>query len=60
MGLDFTPLIQSISALRRSIAETTPLLSSLSPAMAETVKAGIIQHFEVAYEQCWKAMKFCR
>jgi len=57
MELDFTSLIQSIRALRRSIEETTPLLSSLSPAMAETVKAGIIQHFEVAYEQCWKSMK---
>jgi nucleotidyltransferase substrate binding protein (TIGR01987 family) len=25
--------------------------------MRDTVKSGIIQHFEVAYEQCWKAMK---
>ena len=37
--------------------ETATVLSTLSPVMRETVKAGVIQHFEVAYEQCWKAMK---
>ena len=57
MKLDFTSLEQSVRALRRSLDETTPLLASLSPVMQDTVKSGIIQHFEVAYEQCWKAMK---
>ena len=57
MRFDFTSLEQSVRALRRSLDETTPLLASLSPVMQDTVKSGIIQHFEVAYEQCWKAMK---
>ncbi len=57
MKLDYTSLEQSIQALRRSLDEATPLLPSLSPVMRDTVKSGIIQHFEVAYEQCWKAMK---
>jgi nucleotidyltransferase substrate binding protein (TIGR01987 family) len=57
MKLDFTSLEQSIQALRRSLDEATPLLASFSPVMQDTVKSGIIQHFEVAYEQCWKAMK---
>ncbi len=57
MPLDFTSLLQSITALRRSVDETAPVMATLSPVMRETVKAGVIQHFEVAYEQCWKAMK---
>lgn len=57
MKLDFTSLEQSVRAHRRSLAETILLLPSLSPVMQDTVKSGVIQHFEVAYEQCWKAMK---
>ncbi len=57
MTLDFTSLEQSIRALRRCLDESTPLLASLSPVMQDTVRSGVIQHFEVAYEQCWKAMK---
>jgi nucleotidyltransferase substrate binding protein (TIGR01987 family) len=57
MNLDFTSLAQSVHALRRSLDEASPVLATLSPVMQDTVKSGIIQHFEVAYEQCWKAMK---
>ena len=57
MKLDFTSLEQSVLALRRSLDEAGPLLPTFSPVMRDTVKSGIIQHFEVAYEQCWKAMK---
>lgn len=57
MKLDFTSLEQSVLALRRSLDEAGPLLPSFSPVMRDTIKSGIIQHFEVAYEQCWKAMK---
>lgn len=57
MKLDLTSLEQSIFALRRVLDETTTQMPSLNPTMQETVKAGVIQHFEVAYEQCWKAMK---
>ena len=31
--------------------------SSLTRDDIDTVKAGVIQNFEVAYEQCWKFMK---
>lgn len=57
MSLDFSSLQQSVVALQRSLDESLPLLPSLSPVMQDTVKSGVIQHFEVAYEQCWKAMK---
>ena len=57
MPLDLTSLLQSVRALRRSVDETAPVMATLSPVVRETVKSGIIQHFEVAYEQCWKAMK---
>jgi nucleotidyltransferase substrate binding protein (TIGR01987 family) len=57
MKLDLTSLEQSVNALRRSLDEASPMLASLSPVMRDTVKSGIIQHFEVAYEQCWKTMK---
>lgn len=57
MKLDFTSLDKAVVALRRSVDETAPLLSTLSPVIQETLKSGIIQHFEVAYEQCWKSMK---
>jgi nucleotidyltransferase substrate binding protein (TIGR01987 family) len=57
MKLDFSSLEQSVRALRRSHDEAVSILPTLSPVMQDTVKSGIIQHFEVAYEQCWKAMK---
>lgn len=57
MKLDFTALELSVSALGRSVAAAIPIVDSLDPALRETVKAGVIQHFEVAYEQSWKAMK---
>lgn len=57
MNLDFSSLQQSVQALRHSLDESLALLPSLSPVMQNTVKSGVIQHFEVAYEQCWKSMK---
>ncbi len=32
-------------------------MSAFSEEAAETVRSGVIQNFEVAYEQCWKMMK---
>ncbi len=57
MKLDFSSLAQSVAALRRCVDETAVALPDLSPVLRETLKSGVIQHFEVAYEQCWKAMK---
>ena len=33
------------------------VLPGMSPVLRETLHAGIIQHFEVAYEVCWKSMR---
>jgi nucleotidyltransferase substrate binding protein, HI0074 family len=57
MKLDFTSLEQSTLALRRVLDETTAQMATFSPTIQDAVKAGVIQHFEVAYEQCWKTMK---
>jgi nucleotidyltransferase substrate binding protein (TIGR01987 family) len=57
MPLDLTSLEKSVAALRLSCTETSSGLAELSPALRETVKAGVIQQFEVAYEQGWKSMK---
>lgn len=57
MPLDLTSLEKSVAALRQSVAESASRMPELSPALRNTVKAGIIQQFEVAYEQSWKSMK---
>ncbi len=57
MPLDLTSLEKSVAALRQSAAESASRMPELSPALRNTVKAGIIQQFEVAYEQSWKSMK---
>lgn len=57
MNLDLTSLEKSISALHRLVTEGVPCASQLSPALQETIKSGVIQHFEVAYEQSWKMIK---
>jgi nucleotidyltransferase substrate binding protein (TIGR01987 family) len=57
MTLDLTSLEKSVLALQRSVVEGVPCLHELSPALRDTLKSGVIQHFEVAYEQSWKAVK---
>ena len=59
MILELESLIAALSALDKSIATWKKL--SQAPGLTVddllTVKSGVIQHFEVAYEQCWKFMK---
>ncbi len=55
--LDLTSLESAIASLRRSLDETLRVMPTVSPVLQETLRAGVIQHFEVAYEQCRKAMK---
>lgn len=59
MPLELSSLRKAIESLERSLAWGD--LSFLSPssrdALVETLRAGVIQNFEVAYEQCWKMMK---
>ena len=57
MSLDLTSLVRSVEALRRSVDEAAKAMPTLPEGLVETVRAGVIQHFEVAYEQCWKAMR---
>lgn len=57
--LDFSSLKSSIQALERSLGVTSDEIrfASFDDATRETLMAGVIQTFEVAYEQCWKMMK---
>lgn len=57
MPLDLTSLEKSVAALRQSVTDSASRMPELSPALRDTIKAGIIQQFEVAYEQSWKSMK---
>ena len=56
MSLQLDSLTKSIDALERSVKIATSLDTS-DDDLWETVRAGVIQHFEVAYEQCWNMMK---
>ena len=59
MKLDLTSLKDALRALEKAIHSYHSLSqnTSLTPDDIETVKSGVIQNFEVAYEQCWKFMK---
>ena len=54
-----TALELALSALKRSIDVSVPLLNdkSISVAHKETLRAGVIQHFEFCYELAWKTLK---
>ena len=57
--LDYSALKSSILALERSLNVTADQArwATFDDSMRETLMAGVIQTFEVAYEQCWKMMK---
>ena len=57
MTLELDSLRKAIDALRRSLGASNKSMASLDEDMRETVRAGVIQHFEMAYEQCWKFMQ---
>ena len=56
MSLQLDSLAQAIDALDRSV-KTSNRLDTSDDDLLETVRAGVIQNFEVTYEQCWKMMK---
>lgn len=56
MSLQFDSLAKSIGNLERSI-KTANRIDDSDEDLQETVRAGVIQHFEVAYEQSWKMLK---
>jgi nucleotidyltransferase substrate binding protein (TIGR01987 family) len=59
MPLITNSLELSREALARSLSVVADgeLWASLSATVQETVRAGVIRSFEVAYEQSWKMMK---
>lgn len=59
MALDLSSLTSSIGALERALHVTADgaQWAGLSPEAQEAVKAGVVQNFEVAYEQSWKMMR---
>ena len=61
MSLDLTSLEKSISSLKISIDVYFQFEKNQKTESHETImnvlKSGVIQNFEVAYEQCWKFMK---
>lgn len=59
MALDLSSLQKAVNALDDSIKSyaSNQNNDSLSDKDIETLKAGVIQNFEVAYELCWKFMK---
>lgn len=56
MNLYFDNLVKSIEALERVI-KTANRLDASDEDLQEAVRAGVIQNFEVVYEQSWKMME---
>lgn len=58
MALLLDSWIKSIQSLERAIkAYEQAIELSLSEEILEALRAGVVQNFEVAYEQSWKMMK---
>ena len=57
MALNLDSLIKSIAVLRRSLKVAEANMDISDDDMKDTIRSGVIQNFEVAYEQCWKMMK---
>jgi nucleotidyltransferase substrate binding protein (TIGR01987 family) len=57
--LDLSSLEYAIQALGKALQSHASLSQndSVTADDMDTVQAGVIQNFEVAYEQCWKMMK---
>ena len=57
MPLDLSSLDHAVEALQRSVRAVEAYEASLPPDLRETVRSGLVQNFEVAYEQSWKSMR---
>ena len=57
MALDLTSLSKAVEALDRSLAAVERAQAIRDAALQETVRAGVIQQFEVAYELSWKFLQ---
>lgn len=54
MLLELESLNNAVDALRRSINAAEENMAVLNGDLRDAVKAGVVQHFEVAYELSWK------
>ncbi|HLD45664.1 MAG TPA: HI0074 family nucleotidyltransferase substrate-binding subunit [bacterium] len=54
-----TSLKKALDTLEKSlnITNSSERMKEMDEDLAETVRAGVVQKFEVAYELCWKFMK---
>ena len=57
MPLQLDNLKKSLHSLHRSIAVFSDFSGSSNLDLIQTLQAGVIQNFEIAYEQCWKMMQ---
>jgi len=57
MPLELESLGKAISALERSLRVAERQADRGDVDLQETLRAGVVQNFEVAYEQTWKMMK---
>jgi len=55
-GLDIEPLKNAVNALEASVGDYAEY-SSKGGTLKNTLRSGVIQNFEVAYELSWKFMK---
>ncbi|MGL5356321.1 MAG: HI0074 family nucleotidyltransferase substrate-binding subunit [Cetobacterium sp.] len=56
MAISFSNLKNSINALEKSL-NVTKGIEDKNCDLFETVRAGVIQNYEVCYESAWKSMK---
>ena len=57
MALKLESLKKAIGALERSLRVAKEQAGGNDTDLLETLRAGVVQSFEVAYEQTWKMMK---
>jgi nucleotidyltransferase substrate binding protein (TIGR01987 family) len=57
MSLQLDSLKKAVDSLQRSVKITKAEMPDLHPDLQETLRAGVIQNFEVAYEQSWKMIQ---
>ncbi len=57
MALELESLKKAIGALERSLRVAEEQAGGDDVDLMETLQAGVVQNFEVAYEQTWKMMK---
>jgi nucleotidyltransferase substrate binding protein (TIGR01987 family) len=57
MNLDLSSLEGAVATLERSVKAAAAYAASLPRELQDTVRSGIIQNFEVAYELSWKMIK---